>query len=105
MAELREFAQHRDEFDQVKTRIVAISTDGQDLARQTWEKAAQQKLTVLSDPEAAAIKAYGLLDSEGGKLSSKRTLVLVDEQGNQRWQEPAGHLTVAAVVKRIRGTE
>ncbi len=104
MAQLREFAQHSKDFEAAKTQVVAISADNQDFSHQTWEKAAQQKFPILSDPETVAIKAYGLLDSENGQPASKRTLILVDEQGMERWQEPAGSMTAPEVLKRIQGT-
>lgn len=106
MAQLREFAQHSSDFDAAKTRVVAISVDGQDLGHQTWNKAAQQKFSILSDPEAIAAKAYGIFETgEGGKPSNKRTLVLVDEQGMERWQEPAGKMTAEDVLKKIQETQ
>lgn len=106
MAQLREFAQHEKDFEASKTRVVAISVDNQDLGRQTWEKAVEKKFTILSDPTAATAKAYGVFESgEGGKPGNKRALVLVDEQGMERWQEPAGMMTAQEVLKRIQVTQ
>jgi len=103
MAQLREFAQHSKDFEAAKTRVVAISADTQDLSHQTWEKAAQKQFSILSDPGTTAIKAYGLLTSQDGKPVSKRTLILVDEQGMLLWQEPAGSMTAEEVLKKIQG--
>lgn len=102
MAQLREFAQHSKDFEDSKIRVVAISVDKQDLGRQTWEKAAEKKFTILSDPEANTAKAYGIFEADkDGKPSNKRMLVLVDEQGREAWQQPAGMLTVADVMKQV----
>ena len=67
MRQLREFAQHSSEFDQLKARLVAISTDDREHAYLVWDKAAGRKFVVLSDPEATAIRQYGLLHANGGK--------------------------------------
>ncbi len=102
MAQLREFAQHSKDFEAARIRVVAISVDGQDLGRQTWEKVAQEKFSILSDPQAATARAYGVYEAgEGGKPGNKRMLVLVDEQGRELWQQPAGMLTVADVMKQV----
>jgi peroxiredoxin len=102
MAQLREFAQHSSDFDTAKIRVVAISVDGQDMGRQTWEKAAEKKFTILSDPQANTAKAYGVYETkEGGKPSNQRMLVLIDEQGREVWQKPAGMLTVVDVIKQV----
>jgi peroxiredoxin len=102
MAQLREFAQHSKDFEDAKIQVVAISVDKQDLGRETWEKAAEKKFTILSDPEASTAKAYGFYEAgEGGKPSNQRMLVLVDEQGHIVWQKPAGMLTVAEVIKQV----
>jgi len=102
MAQLREFAQHSKDFEAAQIRVVAISVDKQDLGRQTWEKVAERKFSILSDPGASAARAYGVFETgEGGKPSNKRMLVLVDEQGREVWQRPAGMLTVADVMKQV----
>ncbi|HYX68110.1 MAG TPA: redoxin domain-containing protein [Terriglobales bacterium] len=102
MAQLREFAQHSKDFDSAKIKVVAISVDPQDLGRQTWEKVAERKFSILSDPQASAARAYGVFEAgEGGKPSNQRMLVLVDEQGREVWQHPAGMLTVADVIKQV----
>ena len=102
MAQLREFAQQSKDFEAAQIRVVAISVDKQDLGRQTWEKVAERKFSILSDPGASAARAYGVFETgEGGKPSNKRMLVLVDEQGREVWQRPAGMLTVADVMKQV----
>ncbi len=102
MAQLREFAQHSKDFETARIRVVAISVDGQDLGRQTWEKVAQEKFSILSDPQASTARSYGVYEAgESGKPSNKRMLVLVDEQGRELWQQPAGMLTVADVIKQV----
>ena len=89
MRQLREFAQQKSEFDKLNTRLVAISADDLEHARQAWEKAAGRKFPVLSDPQVQAIQAYGLLDTESseGDRIAIRTTLLVDEKGIERWRQ------------------
>jgi peroxiredoxin len=88
MSELREFAQRKDDFDRLHTRIIAISVDDAEHARIAWEKAADKKFTVLSDPGAKVIQAYGLLHAGGhrGDDIAIRTTILIDKAGRAQWQ-------------------
>ncbi len=52
MTELREFARHSDDLAKIGVRLVPISVDNQQHAREVWEKVAEKKFTVLSDPGA-----------------------------------------------------
>lgn len=79
MAELREFAQHKKDFNASNIELVAISTDDPIHARKVWETHAGKVWTVLMDPGTKAISAYGLL--AGG--TARRTVVLIDEQGRE----------------------
>lgn len=79
MAELREFAQHKSEFDAANTELIAISTDDPVHAKKVWQEAASQKINILMDPGAKVISAFGLRTGDG----TKRTLVLIDTKGNE----------------------
>lgn len=61
MTQLREFAQHMEEFDDRKVRMVALSVDDLPHAREVWEKVTGSSFTVLSDPGAKVIRKYGLV--------------------------------------------
>jgi len=61
MRQLREFAQHKAEFDQLRVRVVGVSVDGQEDAHKVWDKMTGQQFTILSDPGAQVIRSYGLL--------------------------------------------
>jgi len=52
MAQLREFARHKKEFDERKVRIVALYVDDLRHVRQVWEKVTARSFTILSDPGA-----------------------------------------------------
>ena len=88
MKQLREFAQHKNDFDKVNTRIVAVSVDDQQDAYKVWDKAIDRQFTILSDPGAVVIRQYGLLHAHGkgtGDIAIRTTL-LIDEQGRMRWR-------------------
>jgi peroxiredoxin len=88
MAQLREFARHRKEFDERKVRIIALSVDDLQHVRQVWEKVIDHGFTILSDPRAKVIRKYGLLHAGGaeGKDIAVRTTIFIDEQGIERWR-------------------
>ncbi len=88
MAQLREFARHRKEFDERKVRIIALSVDDLQHVRQVWEKVIDHGFTILSDPGAKVIRKYGLLHAGGaeGKDIAIRTTIFIDEQGIERWR-------------------
>ena len=44
MKQLREFAQHKSDFDQLHVRVVGISVDDQEHAKLVWEKQINQIL-------------------------------------------------------------
>lgn len=83
MAELREFAQHKSEFDAANTELIAISTDDPAHAKKVWQEAAGQKINILIDTGAKVIAAYGLHSQEEG---TRRTLVLIDTKGNEAFR-------------------
>ena len=88
MTELREFAQRRNDFEKVGVRIIGISVDDQEHAREAWEKAGSKKLTILSDPGAEVIRRYGLLHEKGHDEAdiAIRTTLLIDPDGRERWR-------------------
>jgi len=89
MRQLREFAQHSAEFDQLKARLVGISADDQEHAYMVWDKAAGRKFVILSDPAVNVIRQYGLLHASGGKGGEDialRTTFVIDGEGRERWR-------------------
>src|SRR2546421_7769396 len=96
MRQLREFAQHSSEFDQLKARLVAISTDDQEHAHLVWDKAAGRTFVILSDPAANVIRQYGLLHANGGKDGTDiaiRTTFVIDADGRERWRRVSNRVT------------
>lgn len=88
MRQLREFAQHKAEFDKLNVRLVALSAEGPENTRKVWEKSAGKKFPVLSDAGAKVIREYGLLDAESSKGNeiAIRTTLLIDENGIEHWR-------------------
>ena len=88
MTEMRGLAQKKSEFEKLNVKVVAISVDDQQHAREVWEGAAERKFTILSDPGALVIKKYGLLHSggRGGNDIALRTTLLVDPDGIEKWR-------------------
>lgn len=113
MMELREFAQHSDDFEKLGVRVIGISVDDQEHAREAWAKAGSKKFTVLSDPGAKVIRQYGLLHGEGHGESdiALRTTLLVDPDGRERWRRvsrsvpdiPSWEETFAAIKASVIG--
>jgi peroxiredoxin len=88
MTELREFARHSDELDKAGVRLIPISVDDQQHAHDVWEKAAEKKFTILSDPGAQIIRQYGLLH-QGGHHDSDialRATILIGTDGREKWR-------------------
>jgi peroxiredoxin len=88
MTEMRDFAEHADELEKLDVRLVAISVDDQQHAHDVWEKVAQEKFTVLSDPDLTVIRRYGLLHTAGhsGNDIALRTTVFVGQNGREQWR-------------------
>lgn len=89
MTELREFARHSQDLAMLDVRLVPISVDDQQHAGEAWEKAANKKFTILSDPGASVIRKYGLLHehgAEGGEDIALRTTILIGPDGRERWR-------------------
>ena len=111
MIQLREFARHKADFDQLNTNLVAISVDDVEHAHLIWDKALQKQFPVLSDPGAQVIRKYGLLHpaGKGDTDLALRTTLLIDEQGVERWRrvsETVPDIPKAAdILERIRATK
>jgi peroxiredoxin len=88
MTELREFAQRSNDFEKLGVRIIGISVDDQEHAREAWEKAGAKKFTMLSDPGVKVIRLYGLLHEKGHGESdiALRTTLLIDPEGRESWR-------------------
>jgi peroxiredoxin len=88
MTELRGLAQHAEELDQRKVKVIAISVDDQEHAHDVWDKVASKKFTILSDPGAQVIRKYGLLHIGGRKDQdiALRTTVFIDPEGIEKWR-------------------
>jgi peroxiredoxin Q/BCP len=88
MTEMSDFADHSEELAKMKVRLIAVSVDDQEHAHEVWEKAANQKFTILSDPNAAVIRKFGLLHADGhaGADIALRTTILVGPDGRERWR-------------------
>jgi len=91
MTELREFARHSDDLKNLGIRLVPISVDDLQHTRESWEKAADKKFTILSDPGAVVIRKYGLLHEGGGAAHrgtdiALRTTILIGPDGRERWR-------------------
>jgi len=89
MRQLREFAQHSDDFKNANARVIAISTDDAEHAHLVWEKQTGRNFTILSDPRAEVIRQYGLLHphGKGAEDIALRTTYVLDENGRERWRK------------------
>jgi peroxiredoxin len=111
MRQLREFAQHKSDFDQLNTRVVGISVDNQTDAKRVWDKMTNRQFTILSDPGALVIRQYGLLhaDGKGDEDIAIRTTLLIDEQGGERWRRVSNTIpdipTAEEALQHIRETK
>ena len=88
MTELREFAQRSSELDKLGVRLVGLSVDDQEHAREAWEKSGSRKFTILSDPGAKVVRQYGLVHEKGHADSdiALRTTLLIDPEGREHWR-------------------
>jgi peroxiredoxin len=109
MRQLREFAQHTGEFQQLNTRVVGISVDDQEHAHLVWDKQAGHQSVILSDPAAQVIREYGLLHAHGKGESdiALRTTFVIDENGRERWRKVSSNVLeipkAADVLQQLRG--
>jgi peroxiredoxin len=111
MRQLREFAQHKSEFDQLHVHVVGISVDDQEHAHMVWDKQTGKQFTILSDPGAKVIREYGLLHEKGNGDDdiAVRATIYVDAQGRERWHRVSETVPdipkASEILKRIRETQ
>jgi peroxiredoxin len=88
MTELREFARHSEDLTKLDVRLVPISVDDQRGTHDAWEKVADKKFSILSDPGAAVTGKYGLLHTGGGDGEdiALRTTILIAQDGREKWR-------------------
>src|SRR5437868_4722736 len=93
MSQMREFAQRKADFDHANAQLVAISVDDLEHNRAVWNQAANQKIRLLSDPEAKVIRKYGLLHAQGhgGDDIAIRATLIIDEQGREIYRNVSGN--------------
>ena len=103
MSQLREFAQHKADFDRINTKIVALSVDDVVHARLAWDKAANRQFPVLSDPDAQVIREYGLLHADGhdGQDIALRTTIYIDASGREVWRRVSTSVVDVPKVKEV----
>ena len=87
MRQLREFAQHKADFDQLHVRVIAVSVDDQEGAQKAYN-AGDKQFTILSDEGAKVIRQYGLLHEKGagGSDIALRTTLYIDADGKEVWR-------------------
>lgn len=86
MLELGQLNDRHDEFEKRNSRIVAVSMDEKEFAKETKQKF--RHLTVLADPDAKlieAIKAVAPHAGEGGADTAAPTTIIIDSAGKIRW--------------------
>jgi len=105
MSQLREFAQHKADFDKLNTRIVALSVDDVTHAHDTWDKAANRQYPILSDPQANVIREFGLLHANGHDKQdiAIRTTIYIDGSGIERFRRVSTSAMDVPKVKEILG--
>jgi peroxiredoxin 2/4 len=110
MNQLREFAQHKSDFDRINTKIVGLSVDNVEHSHMVWDKAANRQFPILSDPGAKVVRTYGLLHASGheGQDIALRTTIYIDADGREQWRRVSTTAmdipTVKEVMDRIQGT-
>ena len=108
---MREFARHKQDFDNVHAEVVGISADDQAHARLVWEQAANHNFTHLSDADTSVIRRYGLLHEHGNgdEDIAIRATLLLDANGYERWRHVSATVgdvaTSKEVVEQIRGLQ
>src|SRR5947209_16829742 len=85
MSQLREFAQHKSDFDNLNAELIGISVDDQEHAHKVHAGIIHNAFPILSDPGAKVIREYGLLHEKGhgGEDIAIRTVVVLDAAGNE----------------------
>jgi peroxiredoxin len=85
MRQMREFAQHKADFDSLDAKLIGISVDDQEHAHKVYEGAAHGAFRILSDPGAEVIRQYGLLHSKGhgDEDIALRTTIFINKEGKE----------------------
>jgi peroxiredoxin len=94
---LRSFQQRLPDFNARGIRLVAISTDAEDVTRRHCQKLGFTYV-FLSDPKAEVVGRYGLLHRGGGPKGAdiaRPAEFLIDSTGTVRWV----NLTQSVVVR------
>lgn len=97
MAELREFARHKQEFDALDTQLLAIGPDDPEHARKVWEGPANKSVKILMDPDFKVISAYGFK----GFTGTKRSVVIIDATGQQIYSQPTDGIDEAQLPDKL----
>ena len=103
MSQMREFARHKQDFENAKAEVVGISVDDPEHVRQVWKKAANRYFTHLSDPGAKVIRQYGLLHEhgKGDEDIAIRATLLLDQNGIERWRHVSSTVGVIATSQEV----
>lgn len=82
---MREFAQHKADFDKLDTKLIAISVDDREHAHKVAQEMAHSAFLILSDPGAKVIQQYGLLHSKGhaDEDIAIRATIFIDKDGKE----------------------
>ncbi len=99
MAELREFAQHKAEFEALHTDLVAIGPDDPEHAKKVWEGPANKSVQILMDPDYKIISAYGLK----GLTGTKRSVVIVDDKGQEIYRQSTDGIDESKLPEKLVG--
>ena len=95
-SELRSFQSHLQEFERRGVRVAAISVDSPEES-QRLARGQGYTFPLLSDANAAAIRAYGILHAGGGedgKDIARPAEFLLDRAGVIRWENLTENLLV-----------
>jgi alkyl hydroperoxide reductase subunit AhpC len=102
MMELGQLEAHHEEFDSRNVRVVAVSIEGQDLARQTQEQFPH--LVVVADSPGKLISAVDVLHPKAGPNGedvAAPTTIIIDRQGVVQWLYRPGQVLSRLSVKQV----
>lgn len=82
--EIRGFAKHKAEFDELNCKIIGASTDSEWSHKNWFEKDLPEvDYPILADTTQQLSRDYGVLNLDDG--SSERGLFIIDDEGNVRY--------------------
>jgi peroxiredoxin len=108
---MREFAQHKADFDNLDTELIGISVDDREHAHKVFDEAGHGAFRILSDPGAEVIRQYGLLHSKGhgDEDIAIRATIFIDKNGKEvfrRVSETVPDVPKSAeILNKIRAAE